>query len=311
VIRALLRVVVGAALVAPALSAQQVTTDVVSEMPHPSCVDSLSPTAFRPTLVYVESDVDDAVGATSALIAGMDLLVEGVAGETRALLGAADGALPVADSVVAWGGLAPGVEITVHRDGHFTWRTVWPRVRTDEARSDDAARLISRALEVISRRDEPFLWDAEASVDSVTWTLRLALGQISSSGEVTPPEEMRMGFPAFTVHYPAMENVRVRHAQNPRYPADLQLQGFSGSVTIEFLVDTTGHAVPGSLRDSWPKGRARLAGDGGRAYAQFVAAARESVRRSTYVPARLGGCPVIETVRQPFVFQLTEHFRRI
>lgn len=300
--RPLLRAVVGVACFAQPLVAQQLTT--ASPGRSATCLDSIPPTARRRTPVYLGSDVTDTVGATAALIGSADLLTQTVAEDMRGLLGAKSDQLPAGDSLVAWSGLAPAVAITAYRDGHFTWGTVWPAKSTYTARNDDGARLISRALESVQRRSEGVLWDQESAKDSLTWMLRLVLGEASSTGRMSPPK-LRLGFLAFTVDYPIGESAHPLRAHTPRYPRDLKMDGFAGSVVLEFVVDTTGHAVPGSVHDWWPQNQERLTGDRAGAYATFVAVSRASVLQSLYTPARLGGCVVPQMVSQSFTFELT------
>jgi hypothetical protein len=302
--RAIVRAALGVALLAPTLVAQQLAT--ASPGRSASCLDSIPPTAFRRTPVYIESDVSDAVGTTAALIGSADILSQTVAEEIRGLLAAKSGEVPAGDSVVAWTGLAPDVAVTAYRDGHFAWRTVWPPVRADEARNDDGARLVSRALETVKGHGEIFLWDQDAGSDSLTWMLRLARGETSPTGQVTPPM-VRVAFLAFTVRYPTMEPVRPLRARAPHYPPLLKMQGFTGSAVIEFVVDTSGHPEPQTVHDRWPKTRERLTGDRARAYATFVEASRAAVLESLYVPARLGGCAVRQIVSQPFGFELKRY----
>jgi hypothetical protein len=302
--RTLAQAVLGVVFLARPLVAQQRTTSATPGGRDASCLDSIAPTALRRTAVYLESDVSKTIGATAALTGSADLLSQTVAEGMRGLLGAAADELPAGDSVVAWRGLAPDVAVTAYRDGHFTWRTVWPETRSYAARDDDGARLVSRALELAKRQGDLVLWDQDATIDSLTWTLRLVTGRTSPAGQMSPPG-VRMGFLAFTIGYPVEEHAHPLRARIPRYPPYLKMDGFTGSVVIQFVVDTTGRPVPESVHDNWPPTRERLTGDRGRAYATFVAASAAAVRESLYTPARIGGCVVPQMVSQPFTYELT------
>ena len=299
--RATVRAVLGVAFLAPLLPAEQLTTGSTGR--SVGCLDSIPPTAFRRVAVYVVSEVQKTALVTAALIGSADILSQTVAEEMRDLLAAKADEVPPADSVVAWTGLVPDVAVTAYRDGHFIWRTVWPLVRGDEARNDDGARLVSRALDTVKRHGDSFLWDQDATGDSLTWMLKLALGETSSTGQVTPPLA-RVAFVAFTIRYPTMEPVRLLRAGAPRYPRILKARSFTGSAVIQFVVDTSGHPEPQTVHEWWPPGQERLTGDRAEAYATFVEASQAAVLESTYVPARLGGCAVRQVVSQPFGFEL-------
>jgi TonB family protein len=70
----------------------------------------------------------------------------------------------------------------------------------------------------------------------------------------------------------------------------LEQAGITGRVVLEYVVDTTGRAEPGSLRTLVAT------------YPAFEAAARATVLASRYRPARLGGRVVRQLVRQTLRF---------
>jgi len=78
----------------------------------------------------------------------------------------------------------------------------------------------------------------------------------------------------------------------PQYPPALEQAGITGRVVLEYLVDTTGRAEPGSLRTLVAT------------YPAFEAAARATVLASRYRPARLGGRVVRQLVRQTLRFRV-------
>ena len=77
----------------------------------------------------------------------------------------------------------------------------------------------------------------------------------------------------------------------PRYPAGLAVAGIVGRVEVSFVVDTLGHAEPGSVRMTMST------------HPGFEAAARASVMASVFRPARWNGRPVRQLVRQAFSFR--------
>lgn len=79
----------------------------------------------------------------------------------------------------------------------------------------------------------------------------------------------------------------------PAYPEPLRRAGIAGAVVIEAVVDTTGRAERGSVR-----GVAST-------HMALQEAARESVRRAVFRPARIRGRAVRALVRVPVEFRLT------
>lgn len=100
-----------------------------------------------------------------------------------------------------------------------------------------------------------------------------AADRILAAGEVDEP--------ATTLFQPA-----------PRYPPVLQAAGFEGRVLLEFVIDTTGHAEPASLRVIE------------RTREGFDVAALETLQRSLFRPARIGGRPVRQRTLQWVVFRI-------
>ncbi|MGH7675628.1 MAG: energy transducer TonB, partial [Gemmatimonadales bacterium] len=78
----------------------------------------------------------------------------------------------------------------------------------------------------------------------------------------------------------------------PAYPELLRRAGITARVIVEAVVDTTGRAEAGSMR---------AIGD---AHTAFQDAARESVRRALFRPARVRGQAVRALVRVPVEFRL-------
>jgi protein TonB len=78
----------------------------------------------------------------------------------------------------------------------------------------------------------------------------------------------------------------------PRYPSLLARAGVEGSVSAQFVVDTTGRVEPSSIRFTRSD------------HDQFDRAVREVLLRSRYVPAEVGGRQVRQLVEQAFAFAL-------
>ncbi len=78
----------------------------------------------------------------------------------------------------------------------------------------------------------------------------------------------------------------------PRYPPVLQSAGIAGRVELQYVVDTTGHAEPGSfkvLKTTHPA---------------FVEPAREAIAKGVFKPAKFKGQPVRQLVQQAISFKV-------
>jgi len=76
----------------------------------------------------------------------------------------------------------------------------------------------------------------------------------------------------------------------PRYPVEFERAGVSGYVDLEYVIDATGHAEPGSVRVV------------SASHAAFIEPAREAILGGVYRPARNRGIVVRQLVRQRVVF---------
>jgi protein TonB len=84
----------------------------------------------------------------------------------------------------------------------------------------------------------------------------------------------------------------VEGSAGPRYPESLRAARIEGKVLAQFVVDLEGRADLATFRVLES------------AHARFTDAVREAVRRMRFHPAEVGGTPVRQLVRMPFVFAL-------
>jgi protein TonB len=78
----------------------------------------------------------------------------------------------------------------------------------------------------------------------------------------------------------------------PRYPPVLQSAGIAGAVDLQYVVDTTGHAEPGSfkvLKTTHPA---------------FVEPAKEAIAKGVFKPAKFKGQAVRQLVQQRISFKV-------
>jgi len=77
----------------------------------------------------------------------------------------------------------------------------------------------------------------------------------------------------------------------PRYPPVLQSAGIAGSVDLQYVVDTTGHAEPNSFKVMKTT------------HPAFVDPAEEAIRKGVFKPAKFKGTPVRQLVQQRISFK--------
>ncbi len=78
----------------------------------------------------------------------------------------------------------------------------------------------------------------------------------------------------------------------PRYPPVLQQAGIAGRVDVQYVVDTTGHAEPGSWKVLRSTNKA------------FEEPAREAIMKGVFKPARIKGQAVRQLVQQGVNFNI-------
>ena len=78
----------------------------------------------------------------------------------------------------------------------------------------------------------------------------------------------------------------------PRYPPVLQSAGIAGSVDLQYVVDTTGHAEPNSFKVMKTT------------HPAFVEPAREAIAKGVFKPAKFKGQPVRQLVQQRISFKV-------
>jgi hypothetical protein len=85
----------------------------------------------------------------------------------------------------------------------------------------------------------------------------------------------------------------------------LRIRGFSGTLRMQFVVDTDGRAIPSTIHGVWPPTERRLPGPQAFARDSLVRAMRGTLEDARFVPARMGGCVVAQLVQQAFTYRPT------
>jgi protein TonB len=86
--------------------------------------------------------------------------------------------------------------------------------------------------------------------------------------------------------------VQAINIPNPRYPPVLQSAGIAGSVDVQYIVDTTGHAEPSSFKVLKSTHQA------------FEEPAREAIMKGVFKPAKFRGKLVRQLVQQRVSFKI-------
>lgn len=256
------------------------------------CLDTISAAAMTRVLVYLHPRVigDSSVAAINA--AG--LFAQDAAAALRPLLGDTVSAVPRGEPRLRWRQVRGAMGVILFRDGQH---------RTDGADSlDDAMSLLARAVASLRPAAEADLVPA-GGPDSLRIALEFEWPTVDGDGRPTSLEARPL-IPAFTIAHPWVDPVAPLQSVKPSYPEQPRHSNVEGTVYLTFIVDTSGRADPSTFRDPWPAGRPRPTGDEADWWNAFVAAARQSVEQSTFRPARIGGCPIRQLVRQPFAFRL-------
>lgn len=279
------------------------TADIAEAQPRSSaaaCLDSIPPSAMKRVPVYAAAEIADADPVPAVAVASMDLLTQAVAEQARALLGAGVGQLPPGEPSITWRHLDHQLFVVARRDGQVTSRVQSPVWLSDQSLGDSGARHLARALDAARAKGEAFFWDDALKRDSITWLVRLEPATLGEDGQVTPPA-LRAGFPVFSVLVPPSRPADVERIRT-NFPM-VRIRGFSGTVRLQFVIDTAGRAVSSTIRGVWPPNEARLVGPPRFAYDSVVRVMQLSLEDARFAPAHIGRCVVNQLVQQAFTYR--------
>lgn len=297
------------ALCAPALSAQtnsipsassfavDTADDFWARSERPAGCNLLNTSAgmFRES-VYLQARMP--AHTDSSLTVQADLMAADVAAQLRALLGAHDADVPLADSVMSWYSVPAQLIVISHADGRVT-----RRIRSSIGDST-ADLLLSRAFDAARTRGAALmLWPERLTADSLIVRLTLVPSLTENGAKVVFPAGRRERFTAFYLSQltesPALPKANQGQSDYPFFNRQSRI---TGRLTLEFLVDTDGRADSTTIHDLWTPGVPRLTGELERYYNDFVRSTSAWVKRIHFYPARRGSCPVRQIVHFPFEF---------
>lgn len=256
-------------------------------------MERLPPSVFTRVAVYAFIDLRDSVSGGFAVSA--DNLLQDFVLTAHSLLGVAPEVLPEGEPRITWQGIDAPLHLTAFRDG---------RIVSRDTTVGTAAALLAQALSkdfTVGLLD----WSGDATRDSVRFDIAFGRPLLDSAGHVSTPTFRRTAIPLLSVRAPWERPVSPKPGGTPpHYPDAARRTWYEATIVLNFIVDTTGHAVDSTIREVWPEGTPRLHGEKLRMYESFLESTKRAIPALEFTPAAIGGCPVNQLVRMPFVFQL-------
>ena len=269
--------------------------------PSSICLDSIPVSAMRRVPVYATAEIADSVPVSAAVLGSVDVSTQAMAEATRTLLGAGPGQLPPGEPSVTWRHLDHRLTVVAKKGDVLAWTVRPPEWLSDQSLGDEGAQLLARAFSAArTKGDAFFLWSDDLRRDSLTWIVRLEAASLGTDGTVTPPA-LRAGFPVFTVLMPPSQVPEVDRIRT-NFPM-MRTRGYAGNIRMQFVIDTSGRAIPSTIRDVWPANEPRVVGAPAFAYDTLVRTMRTTLQDARFAPARLGGCVVSQLVQQAFNYR--------
>ena len=283
------------ALPAHELPAQK-ATDTVSIAHAASCLDTISAPPSVPSIVYVRAAIKEPTDSGIGQMA--DIFAQSVSLRMRSLLNARGDTIPPGEPITTWRKMKSHIPlgITIYRNAAPVFRLLSPH--TD---SVTAATLLAAARKAMDEGEGPF-WPEGTPGDSLSFGLSLAL---TAPGKLKLEDTGRIAFPVFSVFFPPAVPAKLTHKSLPAYPLSERSAGITAFIVMEFFVDSTGHAVPGSFKEVWSPTKKRPTGQMLAAYNDFLDSVTRWLPNAEFEPARIGGCKVTQLVREPFTFSIS------
>lgn len=260
-----------------------------------ACVESIPDSALVPTVLYLHpSEPVDLDTAAIAQIDGIELVTQLVADKLRKVLRAVPDTIPKGEPLITWRNYNDPVLVTGYPDGQFL-----PLPMVDSTGAAITSHpLLATLIDSLRADGERFLWTPSNAGDSARFALELVAAQFGADGKLTHPA-VRIGLPVATIMAPRMQAVKVTKARVLRRPEFERRPPYTGTITMEFVIDSAGRAVPSSIRNVSPPW---LTADMVVIYDAYVGAVRRHIEATIYEPARVSRCGVSQLIRQTFDF---------
>ena len=250
------------------------------------------------TTAFLYATVSD---SNRALVVQADLLAQEVAETIRTRLGGTPDQIPPGDGVVKPRSVPAELLATMHADGSATRRATNPFGDTL------ATSLLLDAFDRVRKEgDGAIVWPEGYAADSVL--VRLVLWPIPprNGGGTQIPQHSQ--FASFQILEP-IETPATPKPQNASltYPRYKLIHRVTGSLLLQFVVDSLGFVVPATMHDIWPTGKPRPTGDLGRYYDEFLDASKTTIANWQFYPASVGKCHVRQIVQIPLIYGIPGH----
>jgi hypothetical protein len=279
------------------LSAYDTLNDfLVPETRPTGCLTEFVPLTTHRSLVTLAASMDTRADSEFSLQA--DLIAQDVAAEIRNSLGASGERAPDADGRIQWYSIPAQLVVVVRPDGLMQWRT------RGFLGDSSAATLLSKSFETVrGQGGATMIWPDGSKADSMIFRLSLER-MYSDQRDYVPPGERRLKFTAFYLPMPVeTPAIPLPNQAPPVYPQTNDRERVAGTVLMQLVVDTSGRAIPSTIRDLWPAGTPPLTGYDGMYYKQFVYSVTRWEKQLKFTPARVGGCVVNQLIQQPLIFK--------
>ena len=226
-------------------------------------------------------------------------MAQDVSEEMLALLGGGPSNLPLVDPKLTPLSVPAELIVIEHPDGSAT-RKAFSRFG-----DTSATALLVRAFDAARAKSEGIIvWPDGYRADSVIVRLLLLPGILPVRGRIVPPRAKRLQFGVFRVLQPFKSPALAKPAQPaPRYPPELESHRVEGSVLLQFVIDTSGKAVPSTIRDLHPANDSELNGLLGQEHMAFARSLAAAVIIWRFEPAHIGPCTVRQIVQLPVKFE--------
>ena len=288
----------GDAQARPSMSASVPADTRIDRRPNAACTSRIPVSEMAPVVVYAYVDIPtDTVSLRIRPAA--QVLVARIARNVRTAFGAgSDGPSP-GEPRVRWQGVNGEIHLIAHRDG----RLIWTAPEGDSLYTS-AIRAVASALRAVTDSGGRLAWPDSIAADSAHFTISLHAPILNRDGFGSSPKLDRAE-PLFQVMQPWIELARPIPGAAPILP-QLPKAGWPDAVLpYTFFVDASGRADAGTARELRRADHPPRTGAEGRYYDAFARSIRDFLKTAQFEPARIGGCPVSQTVRQSFDFRLT------
>lgn len=291
----LLSIAISSSIVAP----RAIVAQLVEAVPYAirsKCLDTMSVTPTVPSIVYVRAVVADSVSGVVGPTA--DIFAQSVGLRLRVLLHERGDTLPAGEPAITWRGITPGTPLVVRmvRNSEPVYELMAPHA------DSVAGAMLLAAAHIASDSGEAPFWPEDFHGDTLVFGVSFAL---TAAGAMRLPGSGRAALPVFSVMFPPETPARPPAHSAPKYPEDLLRMGVTGVVIVTFVVDTTGHPIPASIKDVWAPSQKLPTGELLSYYTEFAQSVFKWIKTAKLTPARLGGCPVPQLVTEPFTFSIT------